>query len=359
MRERLLRSIVVLCIGWPWAGLALGEGPSPGVVVAWAGGPMEARIAFDRAVDPELVRRVVGESIGFGEGEKPGEAGRPGGDRGSLRVAAARLVDEGRTLVLVTDPHPRESTYRLALPGVKVPGEPGPGRRIEVSYDLGGVEAVLTGKGSKWSTWWPSLDPSVARQFTFGSAEHSWLRGEASRAGDLAAPDAHHRPEGRRHAQPGRFRSIRGDVRSRDHEVGRVEGRRQSGDLEGRVDRRAHLLHADPPDLESRPAPNPGGDRPRAAAPVGVRAPLGPAGSSDLARRRRSPPRCSPAATRPRARRSSSATRPSAPTATGSATKGGSSAPTSRAWPAATGPGSTGTSTSRAPRSTPITSRTR
>jgi putative heme-binding domain-containing protein len=146
---------------------------------------MEARVAFDRAVDPELARRVVGESVGFGEGEKPGVVGRPGGDRGALRVAAARLVDEGRTLVLVTDPHPREATYRLALPDVKAPGESGPGTPVEVSYTLGGVEATLAQGPSKWSGWWPVLDPDAARQITAGSAQHERLEELASRTGLL------------------------------------------------------------------------------------------------------------------------------------------------------------------------------
>jgi putative heme-binding domain-containing protein len=173
MPMRLSRSIAVLCASGIWAGLARGAEPAPRVVVAWAGGPMEARVAFDRAVDPELARRVVGESIGFGEGEKPGVVGRAGGDRGSLRVAAARLVDEGRTLVLVTDPHPRESTYHLTLPGLKVPGELGPGRRVEVAYDLGGVEASYASGGEKRSTWWPSVDTQLARDVTSGSAGHA------------------------------------------------------------------------------------------------------------------------------------------------------------------------------------------
>ncbi len=157
---------------------------------------MEARVAFDRGVDPEVARRVVGESVGFGEGEKPGVVGRPGGDRGTLRVAAARLVDEGRTLVLVTDPHPRESTYRLILPGVKAPGESGLGRRVEVSYDLGGVEASFAGGDAKWSGWWPSIDPSVSRQATAGSAEHERLWALTSKSGNLTLQTLVSAPKG-------------------------------------------------------------------------------------------------------------------------------------------------------------------
>jgi putative heme-binding domain-containing protein len=136
---------------------------------------MEVRVAFDRAVDPEVARLVVGQSIEFGEGEKPGVVGRAGGDRGTLRVAAARLVDEGRTLVLVTDPHPREATYRLALQSVKSPGLAGSGSKVAIHYDLGGVEVVSLEGDKKWTGWWPVADAKEARRITSGSAEHDRL----------------------------------------------------------------------------------------------------------------------------------------------------------------------------------------
>ncbi len=126
---------------------------------------MEVRLAFDRAVDPALAAQMVGREIRFGEGEKPGKVGRAGGDQGTLKVAAARLADDGRTLILVTDPHPREATYRLTLPGSKT----------EVPYNLGGVEVVLNQDGKKWAGWWPVIDPAEARRITAGSAEHDRL----------------------------------------------------------------------------------------------------------------------------------------------------------------------------------------
>jgi len=165
MSMRLPGTIVVLWAFWIGSSFTQAAEPAPKVVLAWASGPMEARIAFARAVDPALARRVVGESIRFGQAEAPGVVGRPGGDRGSLRVAAARLVDGGRTLVLVTDPHPREATYQLRLPG-------GSG---EVTYDLSGVEATFEAAGTKWSGWWPTGDPSLASRLTAGSAEHDRL----------------------------------------------------------------------------------------------------------------------------------------------------------------------------------------
>jgi putative heme-binding domain-containing protein len=186
---RTFRFVVVGLVGWISSTLASGAEPAPKVVVAWAVGPMEARVAFDRAVDPEVARRVVGESIGFGEGEKPGAVGRPGGDRGALRVAAAKLVDEGRTLVLLTDPHPREATYRLVLPVVKGAGEAGSGSRAEVAYDLGGVDVSWTETGGtkpSWMGWWPVVDPSAVREITAGSVEQERLWPLALKPGKLS-----------------------------------------------------------------------------------------------------------------------------------------------------------------------------
>ena len=359
MPMRLLRSIAILCVSWTWTGLALGAEPSPRVVVAWAGGPMEARVAFDRAVDAELARRVVGESIGFGEGEKPGVAGRAGGDRGTLRVAAARLVDDGRTLVLVTDPHPREATYHLTLPGVKAPGEPGPGLRVEVSYDLGGVEAScdLPG-GMKGSAWWPSVDPRAAEKATAGSAGHGRFFEMASRDSTLTLQTL--------------ISASKGDV-SLDLDASvpfeATFGVETTRSVASKADAHRATLKAEStgePIFFTLTLPN------LKAGPPRVRAAIGP---EPLPRSAFvlpwAPPTLAP---------SPPSEVPAALLAGGYPARGeavffgeqakcsnchrvrdkggGSSAPTSPAWPGATGPGSTGTSTSRAPRSTPNTSLT-
>ena len=96
------------------------EGP-PRVVNAWAAGPLEVRIAFDRNVTESLAKSLVGTRIVFGDDVKagdrydPGKAGVAEASRGSLRVAAARA--SGPVLVLATDPHSRDATYALHLPG--------------------------------------------------------------------------------------------------------------------------------------------------------------------------------------------------------------------------------------------------
>ncbi len=164
--------------------------PVPKVVASWASGPMEARVAFDRAVDPAVAARLVGHVVRFGSTEAPSNGeGRPGGDGGSIRVAAARLIDEGRTLVLVTDPHPREATYSVTIDEIKPPGEPGSGRSRVVSYSLAGVEAAWTPDGGDkpaWSGWWPEVDPSVVRSSLAGSSEHDKLWPMLKQPGKLA-----------------------------------------------------------------------------------------------------------------------------------------------------------------------------
>src|SRR4051794_18607366 len=82
--------------------------PDPASPVAWPAGPLDVRVAFDRPVDPSLARALVGRSIPYGEPKSKEPLGR-------LRIAAARLDDGGRTLVLATDPHPREAVYTLNL----------------------------------------------------------------------------------------------------------------------------------------------------------------------------------------------------------------------------------------------------
>jgi putative heme-binding domain-containing protein len=133
-------------------------------VAAWASGPFEARLAFERALDPALAKSVFGRTITFEEARptstKPVASGgaTPNSahdERGSLKVAAARLDDDGRTLVLTTDPHPRPGTYSLALPEVSAAYDL---NGVEVTWDDGTENASPLGKA-----WWPTLDLSDAR----------------------------------------------------------------------------------------------------------------------------------------------------------------------------------------------------
>ena len=136
-------------------------------------------MAFDRPVDPGIDEgdRREGDLLRRGRDDRAKTRPRaPDEVRGSLQIAASRLVDGGRTLLLFTDPHPREATYSVTLPGIRAPGATGPGASVDLSYALTGVEAVLDDGGEDakvvWSGWWPDLDPDVARARLRGSAGH-------------------------------------------------------------------------------------------------------------------------------------------------------------------------------------------
>jgi putative heme-binding domain-containing protein len=134
--------------------------PPPKLIAAWAAGPLETRITFDRDAPKALAEALVGTRIVSGDDVKSGDRYDPGHPsspdvpaRGSLRIAAARV--EGRTLILATDPHSRDTTYAVWLPAPVNAG---------VTYRLRGVEFVWgeEGEASKplAAGVWPSLDSS-------------------------------------------------------------------------------------------------------------------------------------------------------------------------------------------------------
>ncbi len=138
--------------------LLLAAGPESERPLAWPSGPMEVRVALARPFDPATLESLAGRTIPFGE---PGVEPRP-----TLKIAAARLDDASRTLILLTDPHPRRASYSLELPGLRAAG----------AYNLSGVEATWDdgSEGAKpaWVAWWPRLDVEAAREQTEGSAGH-------------------------------------------------------------------------------------------------------------------------------------------------------------------------------------------
>jgi putative heme-binding domain-containing protein len=158
---------------------------APQPVAAWAAGPMDVRVAFDRPVPPDFLNIPAATAIRYGEHVREGdrfETFRPGyasvekqqqAFRGQIHIAAAKLSPDRRTLLLTTDPHPVQATYALTLP-VRGRAE----TAYDLAYDLNGVEARWTsedGSGATWSGWLPHLDLTVARGLTAGSAEHARL----------------------------------------------------------------------------------------------------------------------------------------------------------------------------------------
>src|SRR5271166_2811757 len=76
--------------------------------VAWPSGPLEVITAFEKPIEPERARTLVGQKIAYhdlaGPGKNQAAAKTPAG---SLRIVGVKSADGGRTLVLATDAHPR------------------------------------------------------------------------------------------------------------------------------------------------------------------------------------------------------------------------------------------------------------
>ena len=191
----VLGGVAILPVGMTIAVVAafVKQKPAPAgprVVAVWASGPMEVRIALDQEADPSAATRLVGRLARFEPTRvaATGEA-RPGGDGGSVRVSAARLADQGRTLILATDPHPREATYALVVDHLKRAGEAGEGRSLVVTYTLAGVDATWTPEGGDkptWAGWWPEFDPAAVRVALADSREHDRLWPLLKQPGKLA-----------------------------------------------------------------------------------------------------------------------------------------------------------------------------
>jgi putative heme-binding domain-containing protein len=156
-----------------------GRDSPPRPVAVWPPGPLEVIAAFDRPVDP-AAKAMIGRTIPYSDAptDVPGPQSAGARPAGTLRIVGARLVDDGRTLVLATDPHPRVAVYRLPLPGATF------------SYDLTGIAVAWSepddpAEGPKWSGWWPSLDLDATRRLTRGSRPHETGLALLSRPGRL------------------------------------------------------------------------------------------------------------------------------------------------------------------------------
>jgi len=178
----------------------------PQPVFAWAESERETRIAFDRPVEPALLRGVVERvSITSGRAVAAGdrfESLRPGYEVVAAQLAAPRhkvkvhtvsLTPDRRTILLATSPQVDSESYAVMLPSMAESSagtvkdalrqEPD----IDLAYGLSGVEAVWTGEesGARWSGWLPHLDLRVARALTNGSAGHESFWAMLTKPGTL------------------------------------------------------------------------------------------------------------------------------------------------------------------------------
>ncbi len=179
----------------------------PQPVLAWAAGPQEACIAFDRPLDPARLRDLAKTiSIEFGRSVRPGdrfESMRPGYEvvarqmaspRFDLPILSAQVSADRHSLLLYTAPHPEASAYAISLPALGRPdsskarsGDLPHVAAVDLGYDLCGAMATWrpeTGDQG-WSGWLPHLDLAVARAFTAASALHDQLWDAIKRPGRL------------------------------------------------------------------------------------------------------------------------------------------------------------------------------
>ena len=157
-----------------------------GVIASWPAGLFETRIVFTHPREPGIAKELVGTSIVYDTGRPtrqspPADVARTSttsDSKGTLRIAAARLEDQGHTLILTTDPHPREASYTLSIPRLK-----------PILYDLSGVEVVIDDGAENpspvWQGWWPVFDPSEARKRLKGSVGHETGFARLTRKGKL------------------------------------------------------------------------------------------------------------------------------------------------------------------------------
>lgn len=127
------------------------EAPQP--VAAVPVRQMEVAVLFDKAIDASMTNHLGEMQIEFGEFVSPADrfeklkppyktvAYQDATPRGKLRVLAASLSADQKTLSLRTEPHPQSVKYSLKLPGVRARSGPGAAATIDLEYDLSGKDA--------------------------------------------------------------------------------------------------------------------------------------------------------------------------------------------------------------------------
>lgn len=216
--------------------IRLTDANHPQPLFAWASGPREVRVEFDRPVDAKLlrdaqrrIRLTAGRFLRAGERFEsiwPGYAivqVQRAAPRLHLGVHTAQLTRDRHTLILATDAHPAAVHYALTLPGMGRPlevAQPNGSLRqvpeIDLDYDLTGCEAIWraadnpTGDSSAgdnlaadsatrgvqeggaqaparrvWNGWLPHPDLGVAQAWTAGSAGHEPLWHAMRQPGEL------------------------------------------------------------------------------------------------------------------------------------------------------------------------------
>lgn len=151
---------------------------APQPTLAYAAGPTETRIVFDRPLDLSQVRNLAKRSdVSMGAYVSAGdrfETMRPGYQvvkdqmkvgRYQLPVLSAAITQDRREMIIVTESRTEDYNYAVAV----AKGEGWSGFGVDALSDLNGVEAERGGE----KIWFPHLDFKVARELTKASARHA------------------------------------------------------------------------------------------------------------------------------------------------------------------------------------------
>jgi putative heme-binding domain-containing protein len=165
------------------------DAPQP--VLAFAAGPTETRIVFDRPFDPAQMKNLLSQcKVTMGRYVTAGdryESFEPGYQavqdqlavpRYNLPVLSAAVSPDARMIVLQTAPRTAALNYAVTVPRCGTSkSASGEAEAVDVLTDLTGVEATWHNEAgeTKWSGWLPHLDLTAARGLTAASAEHQQL----------------------------------------------------------------------------------------------------------------------------------------------------------------------------------------
>ena len=156
------------------------EAPQP--ALAYASGPTETRIVFDRPLELAQVRHLTRRSdVSMGAYVAAGdrfETMRPGYQvvkdqtkvgRYQLPVLSAAITQDRREMIIVTESRTEDFNYAIAV----AKGEGWAGFGVDALCDLNGVEAERDGE----KIWLPHLDSKAAAELTKASARHAAFLG--------------------------------------------------------------------------------------------------------------------------------------------------------------------------------------
>lgn len=171
--------------------ISYSEPESPLPALAWANGPKELVIAFDKPLDVNYVQDMAKKiAVEHGEYVRPGdrfEGVRPVYDivrrqmktpRFDLAVRGVGLSPDRRTLLMTTDSMTQRHHMAISLADSTK-------QAADLLVEPSGAEATWRGDNGSWAGWMPTIDLAAAKQFTKGSAPHDELWRRCRSAGEL------------------------------------------------------------------------------------------------------------------------------------------------------------------------------